>query len=143
ALLEIPMLLLLKPLRKKVPLYWLLIGCTCFYAIECSLYSLAGAFWQIVLISTFHGLGGGLYIASASNYVFTLAPDDLKATAQTLFASVISVSGIIGSLVGGALMDAIGVKAFYMTSAVLCLVSGVLYALSFLLGRKKPGQAAA
>ncbi|MDD3244483.1 MAG: MFS transporter, partial [Eubacteriales bacterium] len=42
ALLEIPMLLLLKPLRKKVPLYWLLIGCTCFYAIECSLYSLAG-----------------------------------------------------------------------------------------------------
>ncbi|MDD4796428.1 MAG: MFS transporter [Eubacteriales bacterium] len=137
ALLEIPMLLLLKPLRKKVPLYWMLIGCTVLYAIECSLYSVATAFWQIVLISTFHGLGGGLYIASASNYVYTLAPDDLKATAQTLFGSVLSVAGIFGNFFGGMLMDAIGVTNFYVTAGVMSLLSGLLYAGSFLLRRRR------
>lgn len=136
ALLEIPMLLLLKPLRKKVPLYWMLIGCTVLYAVECSLYSVVDAFWQIVLISTFHGLGGGLYIASASNYVYTLAPDDLKATAQTLFGAVVSVAGIFGNFFGGMLMDAIGVTNFYLTAGVMSFISGVLYASSFFLGKK-------
>lgn len=137
ALLEIPMLMLLRPLRKKVPLYWMLVGCTVLYAIECSLYSVATTFWQIVLISTFHGLGGGLYIASASNYVYMLAPEDLKATAQTFFGSVMSVAGIIGSFFGGMLMDSMGVKPFYMLSGAMCLVSGLFYVATFFIGRNK------
>ena len=44
--------------------------------------------------------------------MYSLAPDHLKATAQTLNGAMNSVAGIIGNLLGGVLIAMVGVKAF-------------------------------
>ena len=145
ALLEIPMLVLLKSLRKRFPLYYLLLGAAFFYTLEAFLYSGATSFYQIVLISTFHGLGGGLYIGTAANYVYTLAPGNLKATAQTVNGSMTAIAGIIGNLFGGMLLDAYGVVAFYRLIGFLIIGAICIYVISILIAKyilhlPPPGQ---
>lgn len=145
ALLEIPMLLLLKPLRRRFPLYYLMLGAAVFYTLESFLYSGATAFYQIVLISTCHGLGGGLYIASAANYVYSLAPGNLKATAQTVNGSMTAIAGIVGNLLGGVLLETYGVVIFYrilgfiMMGAIGIYVGSLLIA-KYFLHLPSPGQ---
>lgn len=136
AFIEIPMLLLMDKVRNKVPLYFLLFGSGFFYLCEAFGYSICGNFWQIILISTFQGLGGGLHIAAGSNYVATLSPDNLKATAQTLNGSMVSLSGILGSLIGGFLINSYGIRSFYRLSTVLIAASLIIYILSFPFGEK-------
>jgi MFS transporter, PPP family, 3-phenylpropionic acid transporter len=103
ALWEIPMLLLVRPLmqRRKMPYPVMMVGAGVLYALEAVLFSRATNFTQLVIISSLHGLGGGLFIGSASNYCFTIAPDDLKATAQTIYGAVTTVAMILCSLFGG------------------------------------------
>lgn len=127
-----------------MPLYYLLFGAGFGYMLEALLYSQAQNFWHILLISTLQGLGGGLQIAAASNYVYTLAPDDLKASAQTFNGAMASVAGIFGNLAGGVLIDAVGIRVFYLGTGILILVALVLYISSFVFGEKvlhikKPG----
>lgn len=144
AFIEIPMLLLLKKARTKVPLYYLLFASGLFYMLEAGLYSGAQGFWHIFFIATLQGLGGGLHIAAASNYVYTLAPDDLKATAQTLNGAMLSVAGIFGNLAGGILIDIIGIRTFYLSTCIVIALSLAFYIGSFIFGEKvlkikKPG----
>lgn len=144
AFIEIPMLLLLKKARTKVPLYYLLFASGIFYMMEAGLYGASQNFWHIMFAATFQGLGLGLHIAAASNYVYTLAPDDLKATAQTLNGAMISVAGIFGNLAGGFLIEVIGIRTFYFATSAIIGVALFLYAGSFVFGEKvlkipKPG----
>ncbi|MFQ7747414.1 MAG: MFS transporter, partial [Eubacteriales bacterium] len=75
-----------------------------FYVLEMTLYSFAGNFAHLFFIITFQGIGGGLFIGVGTNYVYSLAPDHLKATAQTLNGAMNSVAGIVGNLLGGVLI---------------------------------------
>ena len=137
AIIEVPMLLLLKPLRRKFPLYYLLLCAGVIFAIESLLYGyVATSFLQIILIITLGGIANGLQLGSASNFIYAMAPDHLKATAQTVYAAVNSVSGIIGSLLGGVLVDHIGTKGFYSILGVLAFSVSVFYAATFLFGEK-------
>ena len=99
-------------------------------------YSLCTGFWGILAISTLQGLAGGLHIAAGSNYVATLAPADLKATAQTLNGSMVSLAGIIGNLAGGFIIRAMGIRVFYRIAAVLILAGLVFYIASFPFGER-------
>ena len=136
AFIEIPMLLLMDRIRNKCPLYYLLIASGILYMLEAFFYSISGNFTHIMLICLLQGLAGGLHIAAGSNYVATLAPDNLKATAQTLNSSMVSISGIIGNAVGGFIIEFIGIRMFYRFSSYLLLTALVLYCLTFVLGEK-------
>lgn len=136
AFIEVPMLLLMDKVRNKCPLYYLLFASGALYLCEAFGYSLCGNFWQLILISTFQGLAGGLHIAAGSNYVATLSPDNLKATAQTLNGSMVSLAGILGNLIGGFLIYSYGVRTFYRISAVVICVSLIVYIFSFPFGEK-------
>lgn len=137
ALLEIPMLLLMAPLlRRKVSFPKMAMGAAVFFALEAFLFGMAHTFWQLVAISTLHGLGGGLLIAAASNYIYTLAPDELKASAQTIYVSAVTVAGIVGNLLGGVLIDRIGVQTFALWVSAAVLVAVGYYAVAQWVGRR-------
>ena len=136
AFIEIPMLLLMDKVRNKVPLYYLLIASGILYLLEALFYSMAGTFTHIMLICMLQGLAGGLHIAAGSNYVATLAPENLKATAQTLNGSMVSIAGILGNAIGGFVIQAIGIRTFYRLSAFILLGALTLYILSFPFGEK-------
>ena len=93
----------------------------------------------MLLFCTFFGLGNGLFLGSSLNYVYELAPANLKASAQAFFTSVASVAGILGNLLGGVLFDAIGAKPFYLTVSGLYLLSFGVFALSSINRKKAEG----
>lgn len=137
ALLEIPMLFLLKPLRKrKFPLYGLLLGSALFYVLEMLLYPQAKNFTQLILISTCYGLGGGLSIGASANYIYTLTPKELKATAQTLNGSVTAVAGILGNLAGGLLLERVGIVNYYQFIGFVMCGAALFFAASLFAGRR-------
>ena len=144
ALFEIPFLLLMVKLRKRFPLKYLIMAAASFMAVECLCFSLfANSFLTILLFCTFFGLGNGLFLGSALNYIYDLAPDNLKASAQAFFVAVQSTAGILGNLIGGVVFDAIGAKLFYFSVFCLYLISIAIFAGSFLIRRKAPKESAA
>lgn len=136
AFIEVPMLLLMDKIRNKCPLYYMLMGSGFLYMMEALLYSRATSFTEILFYCMLQGLAGGLHIAAGSNYVATLAPDNLKATAQTLNGSMVSIAGIIGNAIGGVVINRIGIRPFYRISALVLFCAIILYALSFPFGEK-------
>ena len=136
AFIEIPMLLLMDRVRNKCPLYVLLFGSGALYMLEALFYSVSGNFTHLLLISILQGLGGGLHIAAGSNSVATLAPENLKATAQTLNGSMVSLAGIAGNLIGGYIIEAVGIRSFYRGCSVVILVGLIVFILSFPFGEK-------
>ncbi len=136
ALLEIPMLFLIRPLRKrKFPLYGLLVGAAFFYIVEMFLYAIAENFTQLILISTCYGLGGGLSIGASANYIYSLAPRELKATAQTLNGSITAIAGILGNLLGGFLLEEMGIVDYYLLIACVMCGAALFFVATLLLGR--------
>jgi predicted MFS family arabinose efflux permease len=136
ALLEIPMLLLMKPMRKRFPLPVIIVLAGVLYIAEFALYSRTGSFMHILLIQTLSGFANGVMIGSAANYVFSLAPAGLTSTAQTVSGAMSSISTIIGSLLGGELITLVGVRGFYMISAGLVAASLVYFLITLFIGIK-------
>lgn len=138
ALLEIPFLLLMVRLRKRFSLKMMVLGAVLFISLQSLGFSFfANSLLTMLLFCTFFGLGNGLFLGSTLNYVYELAPDHLKASAQAFFTSVASIAGILGNLLGGVLFDAVGAKPFYLTVGGLYLLSFGVFALS---SRRRAGQ---
>lgn len=132
ALLEIPFLLLMGRLRRRLPLRNLVAVSAVLMSLECLGFGLfAKGFGSMLLFATFFGLGNGLFIGSSLNYVYEMAPEGLKASAQAFYAATSSVAGILGNLLGGVVFDAISAKPFYLLTAGLYLLSVLIFALSF------------
>lgn len=132
AMMEIPFLLFMVRLRRKFPLRVLVLGAPVLMAVECLGFGLfAHTLGGMLLCCTFFGLGNGLFIGSYLNYLYELAPDNLKASAQAFFASVSSVAGILGNLLGGVVFDAIGAKPFYIVVGCTYLLSSLVFLMSF------------
>ncbi len=141
ALLEIPFLLLMVKLRARFPLRNLVAAAALLMSVECLGFCLlAHTLPAMLLFCTFYGLGNGLFIGSSLNYVYELAPDHLKASAQAFYAATSSVAGILGNLLGGVVFDAIGAKPFYGVVAGTYFLSVLIFVLSFAGDKKTPAK---
>jgi PPP family 3-phenylpropionic acid transporter len=136
ALLEIPMLLLMRPLRRRFPLPLAIGGAGVFYSIEALLYTRADSLLEILLIQTLHGLGGGLMIGAAANYVYSLAPQGLNSTAHTMNGAANAIAAIIGNTTGGILIVAIGIRSFYFLVSAVIGFALIYFLFSLLFGVK-------
>lgn len=137
ALLEIPMLIAAQPLRRWVPLHILaLAGGVCYILTGILLGLCAESLVAVIIIETFHGLGSGLLIASCANYVFNLVPENLKATGQSLYVAAASLAGIVGNLAGGAIIDALGARAFYCILSCTSVIAVAFLGGTLLFGTK-------
>ena len=138
AMLEIPFLLLMARLRRRFSLQQLFLFGVTLMSLEClCLGTIANSLFTMILSTTFFGLGNGLFIGSSLNYLYHLAPDRLKASAQAFFAAIASVAGIAGNLIGGALFDNIGAKPFYLVVFLLMMISVIVFAVFVLINNKK------
>lgn len=138
AFLEMPFLLLMVKMRKRFSLQQLLMLAVIFMGLECLLFAVfAKGLVTMILSTTFFGLGNGLFIGSSMNYLYQLAPDNLKASAQSFFAAVAAVAGIAGNLIGGALFETVGAKPFYFIVFILMFLSVFVFFVSTKLTGKK------
>ena len=142
ALMEIPLLIVVVKLRRKFRLKHLIMVACSLMATECLLIGfVAKSLTDIIIAGMFFGLGNGLFLGTVSLYLYKLAPSHLKATAQTIFAAVCSVSGIVGNLAGGFIYQTIGGRSFYMSLGFMMLLAVLVFAVSFLLKKNLPNPA--
>lgn len=144
AMMEIPFLFFIGRLRRHIKMKYLIMLSAILMATECLCFCfLVNSLPTMLVFAAFYGLGNGAFLGTGTNYIYELAPVELRATAHSLFISVAQISGILGNLLGGVLFDTIGGKAFYGVTACMFLVSVAIFAASFLFHRNKKETAAA
>lgn len=131
AIIEVPMLFLMIRFRKRFRMPAIIVAAGVFHISELLLYSTATSFYHILLVGTLQGLAQGLFIGIGTNYVYMLAPDNLKATAQTFNGAMNSIAGIVGNALGGVLVKMIGVKEFFWIAGLMILGALTFFVLSF------------
>lgn len=130
ALLEIPIMMIFQRLRHKIPLSRMLLYSGCLYVVEAAIFGLGHGFTQIMISTTIQGIGDGFFLAITPYYVLSLAPENLRATAQTLYGSATSVSAILGNFLGGILIDIFGIRSFYLGAGCVIALSVAFYSLA-------------
>ncbi len=92
----------------------------------------------LLIVQLFQGCGYGLFLVGSVHYLDELAPAELKTSALT-FASAVygGIAGMIGSSLGGLLIDSIGIMQVYLFAAIWAACGVVLYFILTALGRKK------
>lgn len=81
----------------------------------------------IIFFQVLHGLTFAVFYLSAFQYVTNLIPKDLQATGHLVFVSIFfGLSGIIGSLGGGALIDSAGGETLYFYMGASALIGSLL-----------------
>jgi oligosaccharide:H+ symporter len=84
------------------------------YTVRWILMSLASTPMEVLILQPLHGISFGILYISAFQYVSKLLPKHLQATGHGVFITFLfGISGIIGSLIGGSLLDATGLSRLY------------------------------
>ena len=138
ALLEIPVLVFFKYVRKKVSPLSITVAVGVFYAVSAILMGgFSANIWHILIYSSLNGMACGIWIAFASNHIYQMTPEGLKATAQPIFGATSSVAGIVGNLLGGVLIDLVGAKLVYVYLGIMMLTTVGLYIILNIAGKKR------
>lgn len=114
--------------RKYHPLVFM-ISAGLLYSIRWFLYAWIDAPILIVIFQVMHGLSFGVFYSAAFEYVARLIPRELQSTGHLVFMTVFfGISGIIGSLSGGMLMENFGGNTMYFIMGCMTIVGSILIA---------------
>lgn len=121
-------LFLIPILRKKIPLTWLLRIGALLLAADCFLVgNFASDLQQLIIVQVFYSFGEGIIIGCATNYCYEITPNNVKATAQSVLVIVSCISGTLGNLIGGVMIDTAGTGVFYTVAALVSLFAAVIF----------------
>lgn len=128
AIFEVPSLLLLAPLRRRAPLPLLIAGSLTITALSAVFMGLVrNSLTSMVILFAIAGIGNGFQIGTASNYIYQLAPRELKATAASGLMIISSLAGLFGNLFGGVIMEKTGAMPFYLAVGVVMLAAVAVF----------------
>ena len=136
ALLELPMLAALIPLRKKFSLQTLLIAGGVLFAVTTMGQGMSHSLAALLLCGIFFGFANSLTFSCGFNYIYYIAPPELRATAHTLYTIAGAIGIMVGNACAGGLIARVGTRPFYTIFAVLTVAVAALYALSFPFGKR-------
>lgn len=98
-----------------------------FYVIRYLLSGVMTSPHWIAWLQLFHGITYAFFYAAAIQYLYRTAPEELRATSQTVFGAIFfGLSGIIGSVLGGWVMETYGGKALFQSMAAMAILSFLL-----------------
>jgi len=129
ALCEMTLLIFSVRLFKRLKHTHALILVGVLYSVEVILYGFCRTPWNIFILKCMHGFGYGIYLSCTVQYVYRLAPRNLTATAQTLVSCSSALAGIMGSLIGGAVIQSMGALIFFRISGVCMGIVTAAYAI--------------
>ncbi len=126
---EIPTLLFSNKLEKFMSYKTMVLINAVLYAFQCICYSTVQTFPQMIFATTLSGIASGFRIAGAARYIFTLAPKELQSTAQTLSGATMSISGVVGGILGRVLIAKMGLRDLYVAIGFAMGAAVVIYIL--------------
>lgn len=119
--------------KKYHPLIFI-IGAGFLYSIRWFLFAAIENPIYIVALQFLHGLTFGVFYLTAFQYVTRLIPKVLQSTGHLVFVTVFfGISGIIGSLIGGELIDSMGGGHLYFWMGLIALFGSVCITIYHLL----------
>ncbi|RFA34172.1 MFS transporter [Virgibacillus dokdonensis] len=119
--------------RKYHPLVFVIIA-GILYSIRWFIYGAADNPWHIISLQFMHGLTFGTFYLASFNYISRLVPKILQSTGHLVFfATFFGVSGIIGSLIGGAMIDTFSGNALYNFMGIIAFIGTILITIYHLL----------
>lgn len=97
------------------------------FAIRWFLFAIAKSPDLVIFIQVLHGLSFGLLYIAAVSYIYRISPAELKGSGMGLMVTFFwGIAGIMGSLVGGAIIEALGLHTMYYIFAAVCLFVAVV-----------------
>lgn len=105
------------------------------YCLRLLLYSIVPSATWVLPVQLIHGFSFGIYLMASVTLVHEFVGSELAATAQGLLASAMAFGQMTGSIVGGILLDRIGIFMIYRLSIVTTLLALVV----FVLGMRRYG----
>lgn len=140
---ETPFLLLSGKLMKKYSIQKLLIIPGITFTLRWLLTSVTTDWWQLLALYVLQGLGIIVIYLGLARYVSDFLPKELSATGQGAVNSyVISVSRVVGALLGGVLATWLGMRATFIVMAVMSLAATAGLTMVVFLGKGKNAKAA-
>lgn len=91
---------------------------------------------MLLICGVLFGFANSLSFSCGFNFIYCIAPEEIRATAHTMYTIAGAVGITVGNLFAGILVDWLGARAFYRLFALLTLLVCLLYALSFSVGRR-------
>src|SRR5699024_7966138 len=83
--------------------------------------------WMVLVGQLLRGLTLGIFYLSAIDFVTRLIPETLKSSGHLIYYSVFfGISGIVGSLGGGAILDYLSGNHLYLILGVMTLIGTAL-----------------
>lgn len=133
---EIPLFLASHKLLKRYKPIHLILASALFFLLRQVAYLTASTPHQVIWAQLFHGPSFALFLNGAVYYIDSLAPDELKSTAQTLATSLYSgVSGILANYGGGWVIDNLGIRTLYSIGIWAIIIITLLFIASLVLQR--------
>lgn len=128
---------------KKLPPFWILLTFSgVLIAMEHLLYPAADSLFDMCLITVLcSGLSGGMFYGYGSNYVFQIVNRRAASTAMAVLGVARSLAGVVGSGVGGTIIDRFGVTALTTSVGLTSLALTLFFFAACVIGRavlKKP-----
>lgn len=134
---EIPMFIASKKLTKRFKANVLVLFSVLLYTVEFIILILAASPFMVMVAMFAQGLAFGTYLPSVRLFVFENSPEELRTSAQTLADAIYSsLTAVIGTAVGGLIIETSGVKAVLKIGTGLLLLALVILVLDIFLKRK-------
>lgn len=140
---EAPILFLGQRLNTRYkPLHVILLS-SVFFIARLVIYAFTYTPWLAILNQVLQGLSFGLFLTGTVYYINEIAPDGLKATAQTIAtAAYMGVSGILGSYLGGVIIDRYEIHTMYKAGIIVQAIAVTGFVLSNMILRNRSSKAA-
>lgn len=132
AISEIPFLLYADKILKKIGTRGALIGASFAAAIRWFIISFFQNAYLVLPFQLLHGLIFIVLYYSMATYINQEVPKELRASGQTMNNLIgMGISRIVGSLLGGFLSDAYGIKAVFFYNSFLAFAVGLIFGYIF------------
>ncbi len=128
--------------RKYHPIVFVIIS-GAFYSLRWFLFAAASSPVEIIGLQFLHGLTFAIFYLASFDYISRLIPRLLQSTGHLVYYSVFfGISGIIGSLAGGAIIDAFDAPTLYFGMGCLATVGTIALTIYHILpwGKRAPHQ---
>lgn len=94
--------------------------------------------YLVIFFQVLHGLTFGIFYVASFDFITKIIPKYLQATGHLIFYSVLfGVSGIIGSLIGGTIIEQFSSHILYKGMGVLSFIGTILFISYYIIFRKR------
>jgi PPP family 3-phenylpropionic acid transporter len=127
AVVEIPLFWLSSKIIRRLGVFPILAIGTCAYAVKYIIMGFAPPVGVVLGLQALDGLAFAFYFSAVVEIVNMMAPEQGKATAQTVFAAAGGISAIIANIVGGLIIDNQGPQFLFSLMGGIGLLATLLF----------------